>query len=1471
LVAILLALLTAWGLWNYTQISRREDPEIKISVALVVTIWPGASAEKVERLVTRKLEDKIEEIGEVEKIQSTSRENLSVIVVEVAFASDVAMAWQKLRNKLAEAKGDLPESVMGPDVMDDFGDVTSMIWTLSSETASYAELKELAEDFKSELRKVESVGKIEVFGTQPEVVYVEGTLETFSLYGFSPLVIAQFLDYQNIKVPAGNVRTPVRNFRLEPTGAFERVEQIEDAVIDVSRSSGSPLKVRDVFAVRRSYREPPLDLMFTNGVPCVGVDVRMKDGHNIVRLGEEVKAAAAGFRGRLPEHVQLDLVHDQPRHVDAFINEFMVNLVEGLAIVIVVLMLFMGFRTATVVAVSLPLSVILTFALMPSFAVDLETVSIASFIISLGMLVDNAIIVADNIYAHIERGTERYEACWRGVQEIAAPLITGTLGTVFAFMPLLLMKEEIGAYIRSLPIVVSLSLGASLLLAVTVTPILAAWLLPRTMASKKKVRKTAQQSWYGKVMRVGFKLRYLVILAALAGMGGSLLLLKEVGMSFFPVAHRDQFNVDIWLPEGVALDETLRVAQTVDAALREDPEVLSTVTYVGKGGPRYFITVMPEFNTNNYAQIMVNTASPEATDRLVRHFNAAIGPKMAGARVSAAKLLMGIPVDAPIAFRITGPDYRVAREISQQIQTILGEVEGTAFVRDNLGNDVPSFRIDIDAEALSMFGITGTEVALTLLTAFDGLPMTKMQAGDRELPVQLRMRHGDHNLSDVLRSLRVASQATGGKVPLAAFASVHPEWGPGIIKRYNNRRAVTAMSDVHGRLADEVVREVKPRVESLVLPPGYNIESSGEEAERDKAFGQLIIIFVLIVVAILLLLVVQFGSLKEAVVILMSVPLAIIGAILGLFFSGNSFSFMAFLGVVSLAGMVIKNAVVWGEFVQKELREGKVFEDAIIEAGRQRLRPIILTAATTIGGLLPLALFGGALWEGMAWAMVAGLAFATVLTLVAIPIIYYAFFQRGYRKARKRAAAKEAATVVASGAAALLGLSLLVGAPGTAAAEHPILGYIAQAEEASLMVEEARLELRAAALQTDAVAASFYPSVLGEISATRLDKAQTLQMDVAELGLPISLPDFVLADQNVYQARLKVTWPIYAGGKRMAGLQAARHGEAARRHAMAAVQEGVAFGTVALYVQILEAEARLVLLQERLEAERALVDIARAKVAADMGTDFDVLYAETLAADTQRLIAETRSEVRERVFVFNDLIGAPLSAEVELEPLSVDTTFSPDVEGDFSSLYHRSELSAIAEGGAAQEALRQVAFGDLLPTLALLGEGGFKDGDLGYVDGGFYWMVTLALQWNLMSDPAAWKRVEAAELEQERSARAWARRLRAMEVEYAQALRQWGDMEEIMRVARAGVRTAQAANHNARRAHAAELLGQDKVIETSREMNKLKEAYLQAYYGRILTEVQLRYRAGLPLLTAQNLAGPGALEALQIWLEEDAP
>lgn len=976
---------TIWGLLNYKNLSRREDPEIKISVALVVTIYPGASAEKVEQQVTQKLENEIEQMDNIKEISSTTRENISVIFVSVRYEVDEKIEWLKLRSRMKELEGSLPQSVIGPQVWDDFGDTTGMIITLSG--ARPRVLLDTAEDLKDELNRAASVGRVDFYGKIPEVVYVEGSREKMAKYKITPIQMQRMLKMRNLKIPAGSIKTDKFGYRVQPTGAYSSIEEIENTILDISRETAHPVHVRDLFDVYRGPKNPPDTMVLKDGQTTLALGVVMQRGHNMVKMGKDVREILKGFRTRLPPGLHAEIVHDAPRQVNDRINSFMKNLLEGLAIVVLSMGVFLGIRSALISAVAIPLSVLIAMSLMPIMKIDLELVSISAFIVALGMLVDNSIIVTDNIDIKLRQGLNSHNAAWKGSYELARPVVAGTMATVVAFLPMLLLSDEMGSYVRSLPLVVAVSLIGSLIIAMTLTPYMAKKLL-HPPKKKKQIATGPFFRGYRAFMRFCLRARWLIVLLTLALLGGSAYLYTIVGFSFFPDAHRDQFTVSIWTKEGTTLEETLRVAKQADEMLRTDKDVVSTLVHAGRGGPRFYITVVPEFQKSNYAQIMVNTSSPEVTHDVIERFNEKASHLFPGARVFAHKLVMGIPVEAPIAIRVLGPELSELKKISSKIQTILRSTPGAIHVRDNMGPDVPSFEVKVDEERANRVGITNTDVALAFLSTYQGFELTSFDDGDKEIPVVLRLKGEQRRIKEDLEGLPVFSNLTGNQVPLSNVAEIIPQWSAGVILRHNKRRSVSVLARNEGRLADDILKEVRPKLAGLDLPEGYSLEFAGEKKEMDKAFGELLVVFGLIIASLLGLLILQLGSLRKTLVVLFAVPLALIGAAVGLYLGKYSFSFMAFLGVVALAGMVIKNSVVWVEFVDRAEEEGKDQKESVIEAGVYRMRPIMLTTVTTVGGLIPLGLFGGVLFEPMAWAMIGGLTVSTLLILVVVPVLF---------------------------------------------------------------------------------------------------------------------------------------------------------------------------------------------------------------------------------------------------------------------------------------------------------------------------------------------------------------------------------------------------------------------------------------------------------------------------------------------------
>lgn len=1005
IVWLLVLAFCAWGSYTFMTISRREDPKIEISWAAVLTIYPGASAEEVEKKVTKPIEEALMTISSLEEVQSESKSNVSFIMVKVAYSSDFSQQWDLVRARIAQIRPTLPDTIVGPRVIDDFGDVVGMMITVHGQDVDPARLYDTAVSLKNRLLQIPSVGKVEISGRWEEEIVISGKLDDFMQYDFTGITAQKLFTAQNMGLPGGIVHTSDMDVRIDAPTEYRSLDEIRNQIFTVSPKTGEPLRIGEIFSVTRQWANPQNIYIRTNGENAVLLSITMKTGYDITRMGQDVRAILSNFQTKLPPGIRATLVHDQPRHVDENLGNFLENLLQSLGLVALSMALLLGIGSSILVSLGLPLAILIALALMPLVHVDLELASVAAFIIALGMLVDNSIIVVDHIHNLVDDGVDLKTACIRGVTDLHIPILSGTVASVLAFFPLVLLPDEMGAYIRSLPWVLTLSLGASYFISVSFTPILAYsfFRIGRRLRSKKieekkqlnQEKKLSQSARaYRRMMAFSLRSWPLVILLTGLAFAGTLALFSHIGVSFFPTAERDQFTIDIWTPEGSSIANTDAKAKSVEKILLEDPAVVSVTTSVGVGLPRFWIAMLPHKNAFNLAQILVNTKTPADTRRLVAQMKERLA-NIEGARIVAKELLLGIAIESPIALKIYGDDITELMRISRRMQDILAKHPGVISTRDNFGTHALAYRVVLDEERALRLGMTRLDTAVSLITASTGIPVGTWRSADDPIPIKLRLDSNEIRHPEDILHMSVRSQVTGQAVPLSHLAQVQPRWEVGKIVRTHNRRSLVVHGYLQqGQLASAVLKDVLPEIRKVQLLPGYRMEIEGEEKERTKTFGDLTKVFIVTIFALFFILVLQFGTFRQALVILGSVPLALVGGTLGLFITGNTFGFSAFIGMIALAGIVIKNAVVWVEFVETAVAQNTPYQEAVISAGIARLRPILLTAGTTIGGLIPLALDGGVMWSPLAWTLIFGLAVSTLLTLVVIPVFYYLFIRK---------------------------------------------------------------------------------------------------------------------------------------------------------------------------------------------------------------------------------------------------------------------------------------------------------------------------------------------------------------------------------------------------------------------------------------------------------------------------------------------
>lgn len=1017
-VITLAVMATVYGAITFLTMSRREDPEMTIRTALVQCAWPGAPALKVDELVVDVLEDAIGRVDEVEEIRSESRAGVAIIKVELdERLTEIDQIWDELRNEIRAVERDLPAGALPPVVNTNFGDVSPVVLTMyqvpaAGETAiqrpyTDRELEVFAELVEDELEAIPSVSGVDLRGLAEERIYIEITSAEWAKLGLGPEDLQRALDDRNIVEASGELETAEGKYLVRASGELDSPEAFGGVVVGTD-PSGQPILLRDLpFTIRRGLEEPLSErVRFLDAdhqtARAALLSVEMKEGANVVKMGEAVQQRVDELRAtRLPPDLAFGTVNNLPRQVDVLVADFVENLWQAILVVLLVAFLMMGWRPAVVMAAAVPLCMIAAIGVVRFFGVELEQFSIASLIIALGMIVDNAIVVSDQASSLVQQGETRFRAAVRGASDLAVPILTSTMTTVAAFLPLLTIPGGTGEYIRSLPIVVSTTLIASYFVAMTVTPILCFWILRPSKSKKEGDGLVARL--YARVIRLCLRAKPVTLGAALVAVLASLSLVPLIGNQFFPGGVRDQFFVHVRLPFGSTLEQTAAVvAQVEDAVLATSKadvdgdtvdRLRNAYTMVGSGGPRLMLTMDPEDPAPRYAFMVVNTTDATLSADWVPELRARVA-SIPGARINVLKYALGPPLDFPVEFRIAGSDANLLRATGDRMVDTLRQVSGVVEPYHDWGNSTYQVSLEIDPQKVQLAGLSNRQVAQSLNGLLSGYGLTDYREGDYTVPVVFRLDAGERRQVDTLSSLYVGSGTH--KVPLDAIATIKTEWQPAAISRFNRRRAIIAGAQIaEGELATAVSAAALPRMEALLesLPRGYTLEELGETEETRKSQGSMGTALLFSMALILLVLIAQYDSIAKPLVVLSAVPLALIGALVGLLVTGWPLGFMPMLGIVSLAGVVINNAIILIDFIQGEVASGRDLHEAVELAGKARMKPIVLTTLTTVGGMIPLALFGGPMWAGMSFAMIFGLLFSTALTLLVVPTIYVAFVE----------------------------------------------------------------------------------------------------------------------------------------------------------------------------------------------------------------------------------------------------------------------------------------------------------------------------------------------------------------------------------------------------------------------------------------------------------------------------------------------
>ena len=1024
LTRYLMVVLMVLGIAAYFQLGQDEDPPFTFRAMVVRTYWPGATAQQVAEQVTDKIERTLQEVPYADKIRSYSKPGESQIIFQLKDSSkpgDVANVWYTVRKKIGDIRGTLPGGIQGPFFNDDFGDVYGVIYALEADGFSSAELKIFADDVRQQLLRVQDVAKVELFGVQDEKLYVEISQKRLAQLGLDFNQVLQQLAQQNAVEPAGAVQTPLDVVQVRVAGQFDTIEQLR--AMPIRGTSGNQLKLGDIADVQRGYIDPPAVKVRHQGKEVIALGVSMAKGGDIIELGKALKTTFHRIEDGLPAGIKLVQVQDQPRAVASSVNEFVRTLIEAVVIVLAVSFIALGFhkrqdaqalplwkryyvdmRPGLVVGITIPLVLALTFLAMDYWGIGLHKISLGSLIIALGLLVDDAIISVEMMVRKMEEGYDKVRAATFAYEITAMPMLTGTLITATGFLPIGMAKSTVGEYTFAIFAVTVAALVLSWIVSVYFVPYLGTLLLksrPLPTNAAGEVDPSAHHEHFDTPFYRGFRrtvdwcvehrwitigVTLLTFALGIAGMG-------KVQQQFFPDSSRPEIMVDIWFPEGTSFAANEEVTKRVEQRLRKEPGVTGVSTWVGSGVPRFYLPLDQVFPQTNVSQFIVMPKDLHVREQLRVKFPALLAQEFPEVRGRVKLLPNGPPVPYPVQFRVVGPDPIALRDRADEVKAAMRANPNTRGVNDNWNESVKVLRLEVDQSKARALGVTSQSIAQASKTILAGTTVGQYRENDKLIDIVLRQPLDERNAITDLGNAYLPT-ASGKSIPLTQIAKPVFTWEPGVMWRENRDYAITVQGDiVEGMQGATVTAELMPKLKELERkwPLGYSIQVAGAVEESSKGQGSIAAGVPVMLFITFTLLMLQLHSFSRAMLVFLTGPLGIAGVAGALLVLNRPFGFVALLGVIALMGMIQRNSVILIDQIEQDRARGVPTWTAIVESAVRRLRPIVLTAAAAVLAMIPLS--RSVFWGPMAVAIMGGLIVATLLTLLALPAMYAAWFR----------------------------------------------------------------------------------------------------------------------------------------------------------------------------------------------------------------------------------------------------------------------------------------------------------------------------------------------------------------------------------------------------------------------------------------------------------------------------------------------
>ncbi|MBE4001320.1 efflux RND transporter permease subunit VmeI [Vibrio parahaemolyticus] len=988
------------GIAAFFGLGRLEDPAFTIKDAMVVTSYPGATPQQVEEEVTYPLEKAIQQLTYVDEVNSISNRGLSQITVTMKNnygPDDLPQIWDELRRKVNDLKVTLPPGVNEPQVIDDFGDVYGILLAVTGDGYSYKELLDYVDYLRRELELVDGVSKVSVSGQQQEQVFIEVSMKKLSSIGLSPNTVFNLLSTQNIVSDAGAIRIGDEYIRIQPTGEFQSVDELGDLLITESGAQGL-IFLKDVAEIKRGYVEVPSNIINFNGSLALNVGVSFAQGVNVVEVGKAFDRRLAELKYQQPVGVEISEIYSQPKEVDKSVSGFVISLAQAVGIVIIVLLFFMGLRSGLLIGLILLLTVLGTFIFMKYLAIDLQRISLGALVIALGMLVDNAIVVVEGILIGTQKGRTRLQAATDIVTQTKWPLLGATVIAVTAFAPIGLSEDSTGEYCGTLFTVLLISLMLSWFTAISLTPFFADIFFK---GQKIKQGEGEENDPYNGIIFVAYKKflefcmrrAWLTVVVLIVGLGASVYGFTLVKQSFFPSSTTPIFQLDVWLPEGTDIRATNDKLKELESWLAEQDHVDHITTTAGKGLQRFMLTYAPEKSYAAYGEITTRVDNYEALALLMARFRDHLKANYPEINYKLKQIELGPGGGAKIEARIIGSDPTVLRTIAAQVMDIMYADPGATNIRHDWRERTQVLEPQFNESQARRYGITKSDVDDFLSMSFSGMTIGLYRDGTTLMPIVARLPEDERIDIRNIEGMKIWSPAQSEFIPLQQVTMGYDmRWEDPIIVRKNRKRMLTVMADpdiLGEETASTLQKRLQPQIEAIQMPPGYSLEWGGEYESSGDAQESLFTTMPMGYLFMFLITVFLFNSIKEPLIVWLTVPLALIGVTTGLLALNTPFGFMALLGFLSLSGMVLKNGIVLLDQIEIEMKSGKEAYDAVVDAAVSRVRPVCMAAITTILGMIPL--LPDIFFKPMAVTIMFGLGFATILTLIVVPVLYRLF------------------------------------------------------------------------------------------------------------------------------------------------------------------------------------------------------------------------------------------------------------------------------------------------------------------------------------------------------------------------------------------------------------------------------------------------------------------------------------------------